>query len=147
MIFSRFTLFFVIQIEETWCSKKETIYLPYRLAPNFLPWTVTFPFSSYQSPSTRMRTLGPSSPRSKATVYGFRPLAAIRHALSAATPLENDNKFRTLLRWCYTGGFTTTIFSATALQCWKNNVTIRNNVATMLKRCIALKNVVAIRPV
>ena len=28
----------------------------------------------------------------------------------------------------------------TALQCWNNVGTIRNNVATMLQRCIALKN-------
>ena len=35
----------------------------------------------------------------------------------------------------------------TALQCWNNVVTIRNNVATMLQRCVALKIVVANRPV
>ena len=33
----------------------------------------------------------------------------------------------------------------TALQCWNNVVTIRNNVATMLQRCVALKIVVANR--
>ena len=33
----------------------------------------------------------------------------------------------------------------TALQCWNNVVTIRNNVATMLQRCAALKIVVANR--
>ena len=27
-----------------------------------------------------------------------------------------------------------------ALQCWNNVVTIRNNVATMLQRCVALKS-------
>ena len=32
----------------------------------------------------------------------------------------------------------------TALQCWNNVVTIRNNVAAMLQRCVALKIVVAI---
>ena len=31
----------------------------------------------------------------------------------------------------------------TELQCWSNVVTIRNNVATMLQRCVALKIVVA----
>ena len=31
----------------------------------------------------------------------------------------------------------------TALQCWSNVVTIRNNVATMLQLCVALKIVVA----
>ena len=31
----------------------------------------------------------------------------------------------------------------TALQCWNNVVTTRNNVATMLQRCVALKIVVA----
>ena len=31
-----------------------------------------------------------------------------------------------------------------ALQCWNNVVTIRNNVAEMLQRCVALKIVVAI---
>ena len=35
----------------------------------------------------------------------------------------------------------------TALQCWNNVVTIRNNVTTMLQRCIALKIVVANRTV
>ena len=33
----------------------------------------------------------------------------------------------------------------TALQCWDNVVTIRNNVATMLQRYVALKIVVANR--
>ena len=33
----------------------------------------------------------------------------------------------------------------TALQCWNNVVTIGNNVAAMLPRCIALKIVVANR--
>ena len=33
----------------------------------------------------------------------------------------------------------------TALQCWNNVVTIRNNVATMLQRCVALKIVAANR--
>ena len=33
----------------------------------------------------------------------------------------------------------------TALQCWNNVVTIRNNVATMLQRCVGLKIVVANR--
>ena len=33
----------------------------------------------------------------------------------------------------------------TAWQCWNNVVTIRNNVATMLQRCVALKIVVANR--
>ena len=31
------------------------------------------------------------------------------------------------------------------LQCWNSVVTIRNNVATMLRRCVALKIVVANR--
>ena len=31
----------------------------------------------------------------------------------------------------------------TALQCWNNVVTIRNNIATTLQRCVALKIVVA----
>ena len=35
----------------------------------------------------------------------------------------------------------------TALQYWNNVMTIRNNVATMLQRCVALKIVVANRPV
>ena len=30
-----------------------------------------------------------------------------------------------------------------ALQCWNNIVTIENNVATMLQRCVSLKIVVA----
>ena len=34
---------------------------------------------------------------------------------------------------------------STARQCWNNVVTIRNNVATMLQRCVALKMVVANR--
>ena len=34
-----------------------------------------------------------------------------------------------------------------AWQCWNSVVTIRNNVATMLQRCVALKIVVANRPV
>ena len=34
---------------------------------------------------------------------------------------------------------------STALQCWNNVVTIRNNVATMLQRCVGLKIVVANR--
>ena len=33
----------------------------------------------------------------------------------------------------------------TAFQCWNNVVTIRNNVATMLQRCVALKIVIANR--
>ena len=33
----------------------------------------------------------------------------------------------------------------TALLCWNNVVPIRNNVATMLQRCVALKIVVANR--
>ena len=33
----------------------------------------------------------------------------------------------------------------TVLQCWNNVVTIRKYVATMLKRCVALKIVVANR--
>ena len=33
----------------------------------------------------------------------------------------------------------------TALHCWNNVVTIRNNVATILQRCVALKIVVANR--
>ena len=33
----------------------------------------------------------------------------------------------------------------TALQCWNNVVTIRNNVATMLQRCVALKIIIANR--
>ena len=33
------------------------------------------------------------------------------------------------------------------LQCCNNVATIRNNVATMLQRCVALKIVVANRPV
>ena len=33
----------------------------------------------------------------------------------------------------------------TALVCWNNVVTIRNNVAAMLPRCIALKIAFAIR--
>ena len=32
-----------------------------------------------------------------------------------------------------------------SLQCWNNVVTIRNNVTTMLQRCVALKIVVASR--
>ena len=32
-----------------------------------------------------------------------------------------------------------------SLQCWNDVVTIRNNVATMLQRCVALKIVVANR--
>ena len=32
-----------------------------------------------------------------------------------------------------------------ALQCWNNDVTIQNNVATMLQRCVGLKIVVANR--
>ena len=35
----------------------------------------------------------------------------------------------------------------TALQCWNNVATIRFNVATMLLRCVALKIVIANRPV
>ena len=35
----------------------------------------------------------------------------------------------------------------TALQCWNNVVTLRNNVATLLQPCVALKIVVANRPV
>ena len=46
------------------------------------------------------------------------------------------------LRWRYTRRFATTIFSTTQ-RC--NVVTIRNNVATMLKRCVVLKIVVANR--
>ena len=38
-----------------------------------------------------------------------------------------------------------TLFFSTAFQCWKNVVTIRNNVATMLQRCVRLKTVVANR--
>ena len=34
----------------------------------------------------------------------------------------------------------------TALQCWNNFATIQNNVAAMLECCIALKIVVANRP-
>ena len=37
--------------------------------------------------------------------------------------------------------------SNTALQCWNNFVTIRNNVTTMLQRCVALNIVVANRVV
>ena len=33
----------------------------------------------------------------------------------------------------------------TALQCWNNVVTIRNNIAAMLQRCVALKIVIANR--
>ena len=33
----------------------------------------------------------------------------------------------------------------TALQCWNNVVTIRNNVATVLQRCVALKILIANR--
>ena len=33
----------------------------------------------------------------------------------------------------------------TTLQCWNNVATIRNNVATMMQRCVALKIVVANR--
>ena len=33
----------------------------------------------------------------------------------------------------------------TALQCWNNVVSIQNNVATMLQRCVALKIVVSNR--
>ena len=33
----------------------------------------------------------------------------------------------------------------TALQCWNNVETIRNNVVTMLQRCVALEIVVANR--
>ena len=33
----------------------------------------------------------------------------------------------------------------TSLQCWNNVVTTRNNVATMLQRCVALKIVAANR--
>ena len=33
----------------------------------------------------------------------------------------------------------------TALQCWNNVVNIRNNVATMLQRCVALKIIIANR--
>ena len=33
----------------------------------------------------------------------------------------------------------------TSLQCWNNVVTLRNNVATMLQRCVGLKIVVANR--
>ena len=36
---------------------------------------------------------------------------------------------------------------STALQCWNNVVTIRNNIGTMLQPCVALKIVVANRPV
>ena len=35
----------------------------------------------------------------------------------------------------------------TALRCWNNVATIRNNVAAMLQCCVALKIVVANRPV
>ena len=35
----------------------------------------------------------------------------------------------------------------TAWQCWNNVVTIQNNVAPMLQRCVALKIVAANRPV
>ena len=35
----------------------------------------------------------------------------------------------------------------TALQCWNNVASIQNNVAAMLQRCVALKIVVANRPV
>ena len=35
----------------------------------------------------------------------------------------------------------------TALQCWDSVVTVRNNVATMLQRCVELKIVVANRVV
>ena len=35
----------------------------------------------------------------------------------------------------------------TGLQCWINDAAMRNNVATMLQRCIARKIVVANRPV
>ena len=37
------------------------------------------------------------------------------------------------------------IHGNTTLQCWNNVVTIRNNVATILQRCVALKLVVANR--
>ena len=33
------------------------------------------------------------------------------------------------------------------VQCWTNVESVRNNVATMLQRCVALKIVVANRPV
>ena len=35
----------------------------------------------------------------------------------------------------------------TALQCWNSVAAISNNVGTMLQRCVALKKVVANRPV
>ena len=35
----------------------------------------------------------------------------------------------------------------TEVQCWTNVESVRNNVATMLQRCVALKIVVANRPV
>ena len=35
----------------------------------------------------------------------------------------------------------------TALPCWNNVVTLRNNVAIMLQRCVALKIVLTNRPV
>ena len=43
-----------------------------------------------------------------------------------------DRKVPTL-RWCYRGRFATATFNAThtALQCWNNMVTIRNNAATL----------------
>ena len=37
------------------------------------------------------------------------------------------------------------IHGNTTLQCWNNVVTIGNNVATMLQRCVVLKLVVANR--
>ena len=43
---------------------------------------------------------------------------------------------------CYAAQFATTIFSNTVLQCWNNVVAIPNNVATMLRHCVALKIVV-----
>ena len=39
------------------------------------------------------------------------------------------------------------MFYGTALQCWNSVVTVQNNVATILQRCVALKIVVANPPV
>ena len=61
---------------------------------------------------------------------------------SPLSPCERNKKLKVMLQGTIRND---DFYCNTELQCWNNVVTIRNNVATMLQRCVALKIVVANR--
>ena len=72
-------------------------------------------------------------------VFLIKPIVVLTFSLQSAS-LD----LKVMLHWTIQTIRKDDFWCNTALQCWNNVVTIRNNVTAMLQHCVALKIVIAI---